>query len=69
MADLSKFKIVYKERVYRAIKLWDVNFREGQCPVDVDVCSPKILSVMVVDENCRLLILTDEAWMFQFLPL
>ena len=69
MADLSKFNVIYKERVYKAVELYNLVFKENEDPIKVDFCVPKMLSVIAVDENCRLVILTDEAWMFQFVTI
>ena len=70
--DLSRFKVVYRERVLNAISLQDVYFDNGRYPNPDDKGScfkPKFLSVMVINEDGNIVIICDEAWMFQFLPI
>lgn len=67
--DLSRFKVVYKDGVLRAIALMDVQFGsdiKSHCEKIVD--TPKILEVMVINQDGNIETIRDEAWMFQFLP-
>ena len=67
--DLTKFNLIYSERVYKALGVWDINFKENHAPFDVCICKPKTLSIAVIDENGNFTILTAEAWRFQFVPI
>ena len=70
--DLSRFKVVYKERVLNAVSLQDVFFDSGHYPNPEDNGScfkPKFISVMVINEDGNIVVICDEAWMFQFLPI
>ena len=70
--DLSRFKVVYKEKVLNAVSLLDVYFADGKYPVpEATGCyyKPKFLSVMVINEDGNIVVICDEAWMFQFLPI
>lgn len=70
--DLSRFKVIYRERVLNAVSLQDVFFDNGHYPNPEDTGSyfkPKFLSVMVINEDGNIVIICDEAWMFQFLPI
>lgn len=63
--DLSRFKVVYGERVLNAVALIDFKCYEG------NENHPKIkfIDIMVVNADGNLQIITDEAWMFQFIPI
>ena len=71
--DLSRFRVVYKERVVNAISL--LEFQPEEPPSDQFVAvrgqPPKMMdiAVLVVNEDGNVEILDDEAWRFQFIPL
>lgn len=70
--DLSRFKVVYREKVLNALSLESVHFADGHFPNPEDkgcYFKPKFLSVMVINEDGNIVIICDEAWMFQFLPI
>lgn len=70
--DLSRFKVVYREKVLHAISLQDCFFADGHYPNPTDKGSyhkPTFLSVMVINEDGNIVVICDEAWMFQFLPI
>lgn len=72
MIDLSRFKVVYGERVLNAVALENVMFKDGEYPrSDSKGCyfKPQFLSVMVINEDGNIVVICDEAWMFQFLPI
>jgi len=69
--DLSRFKVVYGGKVLNAVSLQDVFFDAGHLPKpdgEGSYFKPKFLSVMVINEDGNIVIICDEAWMFQFLP-
>lgn len=70
--DLSRFKVVYKERVLNAVALENVYFDENRFPEPKsEGCyfKPKFLSVVVINEDGNIVVICDEAWMFQFVPI
>ena len=72
MIDLSRFKVVYGERVMNAIGLDQVVYPENKYPhPDEKGCyfKPKLLAVMVINEDGNIVTICDEAWMFQFIPI
>ena len=72
MIDLSRFKVIYRERVLNAISLENIMFPEGKYPSPSETGSyfkPQFLSVMVINEDGNIVVICDEAWMFQFLPI
>ena len=68
MFDLSKFKVVYADKVLRAVALFGYEFKEDKNPESTICHSFKVLSVLVVDNNDNLKIIEDEAWRYQFIP-
>ena len=70
--DLTRFKVVYREKVLNAVALMDIFFADGHYPRQENKGSyfkPNFLSVMVINEDGNIVIICDEAWMFQFLPI
>jgi hypothetical protein len=69
LADLSKFKVVYNNRVLNAIALegMDCGQYDYESP---PICQkPKKIAILVVNEDGNLEIIDDEAWCFQFIPI
>jgi hypothetical protein len=68
--DITRFKVVYNDRVLRAIALMDVFLpeqEENSIPQFVWE-SPDELELLVIDENGRVKRVRDKAEKFQFLP-
>lgn len=63
MVDLSRYKVVYKERVIKALALMDMNFDENVNPDDI-IHKPKFIEIMVINEEGNIEMIKDEAWMF-----
>ena len=66
--DLSRFKVVYNEKVYKALALMKVDFKEGVQLDDIHK-KPKFIEILVINEDGNIEALRDEAWMFQFIPI
>lgn len=66
--DLSRFKVIYDNKVVRALSLADIVFESG---IDFEVHSkkPKFIEILVINEDGNIEALRDEAWMFQFIPI
>ena len=66
--DLSRFKVIYGERVVRAVALMGIEFSE-----DTDFKAitkkPKFIEILVINSDGNIECLRDEAWMFQFVPI
>lgn len=67
--DMRGFKVIYKERVYNALGIVEW---ESKMPPDIDVrengiAKPKDLTVAVINEDGEVLMIYDEAFMFQFI--
>ena len=66
--DLSRFKVVYDDKVLKAISLVDIQYDEGANWDDTHK-KPKFIEVLVINEDGNVEALHDEAWMFQFIPI
>ena len=59
--NMSAYKVVYKDRVYRTVAIVEMDFpKEGE--------EPDRITVLVIDENGNIKHLTDETKRFQFIP-
>lgn len=63
--DMRGFKVVYKERVYNALEMV-CEFGE-EARKEPSESEPKILMVLVLNEDGNVKMLKDEAFMFQFM--
>lgn len=68
--DLSRFKVVYRDIVLKAVALMNMEinpkeYEDKQC----GWIKPKMLEVMVINEDGNIQIIIDEAWCFQFIPI
>ncbi len=64
--DLSRFKVVYGEKVLKAISLQMVEFAENTDFKDI-YKKPKFIEILAVNEDGNIITIRDEAWMFQFI--
>ena len=69
--DLSRFKVVYGERVLNAIALQEIEFGDEDYPLHggASTKKPKFLSIVALNEDGNIVVINDEAWRFQFLPI
>ena len=65
--DVSRFKVVYKERVLNAISARMI-FSKDNYPEPGKTVKPMELEVVAINEDGNVVVVTDEAWMFQFVP-
>lgn len=67
--DISRFKVVYGEKVLRAIAIMEITMPEN---MDYEkraiIEKPKFLDILAINEDGNVVSIRDEAWMFQFLP-
>ncbi len=63
--DMRGFKVVYKERVYNALEM--VCEFEEKARRETGESEPKLLMVLVLNEDGNVKMLEDEAFMFQFM--
>lgn len=69
--DLSRFKVVYGERVLNALALQEIGFGDKDYPVygKTSTKKPEFLSIVALNEDGNIVVISDEAWRFQFLPI
>ena len=69
IADLSKFKVVYDNKVLNAISLEGMNYGEYDYKNPPIYSKPKTIAILVINEDGNLELIDDEAWRFQFIPI
>lgn len=68
--DLSRFKVIYNDKVLNAIALMEIRLPdEMSCNNRKIIEKPKILDVLAINEDGNIVSIMDEAWTFQFLPI
>lgn len=65
--DLSRFKVVYDDKVLKAISLMDLIFSDSVDFEDIRK-KPRIIEILVINEDGNIEAIRDEAWRFQFIP-
>lgn len=66
--DLSRFKVVYDEKVLKALSLQEVVFPDSVHWEDKRK-KPNLIEILVINDDGNIEALRDEAWMFQFVPI
>ena len=71
--DLSRYKVVYGDKVLHAVALDGLMFPESVYPFcgkpDTTIIKPAQLCVLAINEDGNLVAINDEAWRFQFIPI
>ena len=69
--DLSRFKVVYDEKVLNALAVDGMMFRENEYPTIDEPCihKPQFITIFAINEDGNIIAITDEAWRFRFLPI
>ncbi len=67
--DLSRFKVIHSEKVLNAVALVAFDFGDKEIKEEDIYLKPKFLDIMVINEDGNILIIHDEAWTFQFVPI
>ena len=68
VVDLSKFKVVYDNKVLNALSLMEIVFADN-VQLDDTHKKPKLIEILVINEDGNIEALRDEAWRFQFIPI
>lgn len=66
IADLSRFKVIYGNKVLNAIALDNVFYKDD---LGETINEPKSIGVLAINENGNIVLIYDEAWRFQFIPI
>lgn len=68
--DLSRFKVICKDRVLKAIAIIDLEFEDDTYDDNrKTIEKAKYLEILAVNEDGNIVSIWDEAWKFQFLPI
>lgn len=67
MIDLTKYKIVHSDKVYKAIALVDIDFKDYIEHPKLTYDKPIMIEILVINEDNNLMSIRDEAWCFQFI--
>ena len=66
--DLSRFKVVYRDKVLNALSLREIMFPEDT-NFDATYKRPELIEILVIDEDGNIESLRDEAWKFKFIKI
>lgn len=71
MIDLSRYKVIYGDKVLNAVALDFVDFGENNdlAKCEKTTIKPKFLGVLAINEDGNIVRIHDEAWCFQFIPI
>lgn len=66
MIDLSRYKVVYGDKVLNAVSLesWEIK----EYPQLGGNSKFKQITIFAINEDGNLVVICDEAWRFQFVP-
>ena len=73
--NLNGHKVVHEGKVMRALSILYIEVRNGEVGETIDesitdtVINPVLMDVMVINEDGTVVIIRDEAWCFQFIPI
>lgn len=68
MIDLSRFKVVYSDRVLNALALLNIEYGENTNWDEIRK-KPKFIEIAIINEDGNIETLRDETWRFQFVPI
>ena len=66
--ELSRYKVVYKDQVIRALAITEVRFKETYPAPENPAVKPAYVTVMAINADGVLEALTGKAEEFQFIP-
>lgn len=66
--DVSRFKVIYSDKVLHAISVECMEFADDSCPECARTVKPKFIDVIAINEDGNIIVVRDEAWRFQFIP-
>lgn len=70
VVDLSRFKVVYGDKILNAVALMEVRMPDGiNWEAREAVIKPNMIDILAINEDGNIISIMDEAWKFQFLPI
>ena len=68
--DISRFKVIHNDKVLNAICIMEVQMAEtADWNNRKTYETPKFVDVLAINEDGNIVIIHDEAWTFQFVPI
>lgn len=67
--DLSRFKVVHGEKVLNAVALMEIQFGDRSYDEREIIEKPKFIDILAINEDGNIILIHDEAWTFQFIPI
>lgn len=67
--DLSRFKVIYNNKVLNAVALMHMDFKGVFDEENDNIDKPISLEIIAINEDGNIIVIRDEAWRFQFLPI
>ena len=67
--DLSRFKVVYEDKVLNALSLVETDFDYNEYEWESVHKKPKLIEILVINADGNIEALRDEVWKFQFIPI
>ena len=65
---LTGYKVVYDEKVLRALALVRVTFKDDNIPQIGKTPKPQAIEILAINEDGNIVSIFDEARRFQFIP-
>lgn len=70
LLDLSRFNVIYGNKVLNAVALDGVDLEDITPETDAKcVLQTKFISLFAINEDGNMVLIRDEAWRFQFVPI
>ena len=66
--DLSRFKVVYEDKVLNALSLLEFYHDFDECSSEDKCQKINLIKILVINKDGNIEELQDEAWKFQFIP-
>lgn len=68
--SLNGFRVIHGEEVLNALALFDIVMRDDAYSKERDMIEkPKFLEVLAINTDGNIILIRDEAWTFQFIPI
>lgn len=67
--DMSGFKVIYKDRIFNAVCFYDFEWDTGKPKNNSNIKKFKEITILALNEDGEIILITDESWRFQFVPI
>lgn len=67
--DISRFKVMHNDKVLRGICIKNIQMPKREAESERKIYEPPtFIDVFVINEDGNIILIHDEAWTFQFIP-